>query len=459
MAVVASNLSSLKEDNAEKYKRYKELANSFEAKYGKVPKFICCAPGRVNLIGEHIDYCGYSVLPMAVSQDISMAVATTNDGSLNFSNLEGSFQDYNSSTKTFDIDSSKPEWFHYILCGFKGVYEFASLDIAAGIQVMVHGTVPKAAGMSSSSALVCAAGLATAFSNNCQISRHEMADICAKCERYIGTQGGGMDQSISFLAEKGTAKLISFNPLRAEDVILPDGAVFVITNSCVKMEKAATAHFNIRVAECKIATQILAKHKSIDRTDIKKFIDVQNALKASFSEMLSLVKEVFHTEPYTREEICRLLEITDDVLKTSLLSQNTQDVQSFKLYQRSKHVFGEAYRVHQFKDVCNNKSDSNKLSTLGNLMTESHMSCSELYECSCPQLDTLTQLCRDAGALGSRLTGAGWGGCAVSLVPEKSVPNFLNQVQAGYYNKMSGINTENVMFASQPGGGAQVYTM
>lgn len=130
----------------------------------------------------------------------------------------------------------------------------------------------------------------------CVFVQLELAEICAKCERYIGTEGGGMDQSISFLAEKGTvrpfpfftshqicertykyiqicicflwfvvvvlklvsqAKLIEFQPLRATDVKLPDGAVFVISNCCVEMNKAASSHFNIRVVECRIATKVL----------------------------------------------------------------------------------------------------------------------------------------------------------------------------------------------------------
>ncbi|TMS05748.1 N-acetylgalactosamine kinase [Larimichthys crocea] len=85
----------------------------------------------------------------------------------------------------------------------------------AGMSCVVDGTIPPSSGLSSSSALVCCAGLVTMEANQKSLSKVELAEICAKCERYIGTEGGGMDQSISFLAERGTAKLIEFQPLRA----------------------------------------------------------------------------------------------------------------------------------------------------------------------------------------------------------------------------------------------------
>ncbi|XP_076801144.1 N-acetylgalactosamine kinase-like isoform X1 [Clavelina lepadiformis] len=455
----ATKLDLLERSDENKFNRLKNLAIKFQEKYGKSADFICRAPGRVNLIGEHIDYCGYSVLPMAVDQDVSMAVAVNKDGCICFSNVEKSFRDYQGTVFDYVIDSSNPEWHQYILCGLKGVTEYQKLEKPCGMDILVHGTVPKAAGMSSSSALVCTAGLATAYANECKIDAHGLADECAKCERYIGTQGGGMDQSISFLAERGMAKFISFNPLTAVNVQIPCGAVFVISNSCVKMQKAATAHFNVRVAECKIAARILAKHEGLSSPELKKFVDLQNAMGASFGEMLNLVDKVLHEQPYHREEICKLLEITDEKLIETLLSKNTKHVTTFKLYQRAKHVFSEAQRVHQFKAICEEGSDDEAMKKLGKLMNESHESCSKLYECSCPELDKLTALCRKAGALGSRLTGAGWAGCAVSLVPVNNMDSFMVLVKKGFYSDMDENTLQNVLFPTEPGSGAAVYSL
>ncbi len=97
-----------------------------------------------------------------------------------------------------------------------------------------------------------------------------MAERCASSEQYVGTQGGGMDQAISCLAESGSAKLIDFNPLRVHNITLPEGSQFIITNSCVEMNKAATNHFNTRVVECRLASQVLAKLQGLEWRKIKK---------------------------------------------------------------------------------------------------------------------------------------------------------------------------------------------
>nr|XP_039258149.1 N-acetylgalactosamine kinase-like [Styela clava] len=457
-------LEKLMDTDEKQHKRFSQMCEAFKQKYGSRPEFIARAPGRVNLIGEHIDYCGYSVLPMAIEQDICAAVKKTNTGEIRICNLDAkNYKDFTTSIKNIVIDKSNPQWFHYFFCGFKGIVENESLQEPVGMDILVHGTVPKNAGLSSSSALVCVAGLATAFANGKSISKLNMADICAKCERYIGTQGGGMDQSISFLAEKGAAKLISFNPLRTEEVSLPDGSVFVISNCCVELNKAATSHFNQRVAECKISTKVLAKQNGVDITSVKTFKDLQTKLEASFDKILDLVKTGLHDEPYSRSEILEILGISDEQLVEYCLSENTKDVQTFRLRQRSEHVFSEAQRVLKFKEACDSKDMQNKNEALGNLMTASHVSCSKSYECSCLELDQLTQLCRDSGALGSRLTGAGWGGCAVSIVPSEKLESFLTKVKTQYFDnlgqRMTGRTMDEVLFATKPGSGAAVYVV
>ena len=118
----------------------------------------------------------------------------------------------------------------------------------------------------------------------------------------------------------------------------------------------------------------------------------------------------------------------NDIIKDIPYSNEviTQNV-TFMVYERAYHVFAEASRVYKYRDVCEDDSieEDVKISMLGTLMNESHFSCKVLYECSSPELDELTQMCRDNGALGSRLTGAGWGGCCVSLVRKSDVANFI----------------------------------
>ncbi|KAM3925568.1 N-acetylgalactosamine kinase [Leptodactylus fuscus] len=437
--------------------RLLKIKEMFIAKFGCEPSFYARAPGRVNLIGEHIDYCGYAVLPMAIEQDILTAVQPVDSHVVHLSNTNTNYLDFSVGLNDIQIDKTKPLWHSYFLCGLKGIQEHFNLDQPKGMNCLVDGTIPPSSGLSSSSALVCCAGLATLNANGKSLSKAELAETCAKCERYIGTEGGGMDQSISFLAEEGTAKLIEFGPLKATDVRLPQGAVFVIASSCVEMNKAATAHFNIRVVECRLATKILAKSKGLDWKNLMKLGDLQGRLDVTIEEMVTVVDEVLHPEPYTREEICETLGISLEDLCATILSQNTQDVSTFKLYQRAKHVYSEAARVLAFKKVCDD-APANAVQLLGDLMNQSHVSCRDMYECSCSELDQLVDICLKSGAIGSRLTGAGWGGCTVSMVPVEKLNVFLTSVQDMYYKTDSRRSAlqEQSLFATKPGNGAMV---
>ncbi|XP_061451021.1 N-acetylgalactosamine kinase isoform X1 [Rhineura floridana] len=438
--------------------RLLKLKKMFISKFNSTPKFYARAPGRVNLIGEHIDYCGYAVLPMAIEQDILIAAEPLSSQVIHLANTNPLYSDFITNANNIQINQTKPLWYNYFLCGFKGIEDHFSLDNPSGMNCLIEGTIPPSSGLSSSSALVCCAGLVTLMTNGKTLSKVELAELCSKSERYIGTEGGGMDQSICFLAEKGTAKLIEFNPLRATDVRLPGGVAFVIANSCVEMNKAATSHFNIRVMECRLAAKLLAKSRGLDWKAMAKLQEVQVKLKLSLEEMLAVVEEVFHPEPYSIEEIGGNLGISPKELRTQILSQNTQDVTTFKLYQRAKHVYNEAARVLEFKKICTEAPDD-AVQLLGDLMNQSHSSCKDLYECSCPELNQLVDICLQFGAVGSRLTGAGWGGCSVSMVPVDKLERFLADVKEAYYknNNQKLALEENCLFATNPGSGAVLF--
>lgn len=438
--------------------RYGKIKEKFLEVYGVQPIFYARASGRVNLIGEHIDYCGYAVLPMAIEQDIVIAVSSNDSGRLQLVNTNSQYGMFECDINNFTIEKEPPVWHNYFLCGLKGLLEHCKVENPKGLQCVVDGTIPKSAGLSSSSALVCCAALATMHANSQALSKKELSDMCANCERYIGTIGGGMDQAISFMANMGTAKLIEFNPLRSTDVELPDDVAFVISNCCVEANKAATSHFNTRVVECRIASQIIAKSKGLKWQDFKRFADVQKALGLTLEDAISIVKEILHPEPYTKEEVCGILGVTADELAETSLSANTLSVNSFKLYDRATHVFSEANRVLQFKKICDHKSVDASYA-LGKLMNESHASCRDLYECSCNDLDRLVNICCNSGALGSRLTGAGWGGCAVSMVPVNQVESFIQSVTEQYYGTDEKLlaKVKESLFATQPGGGATIY--
>ncbi|XP_005510108.2 N-acetylgalactosamine kinase isoform X4 [Columba livia] len=387
--------------------RLQKLKEMFLSKFGTAPEFYVRAPGRVNLIGEHIDYCGYAVLPMAIEQDILIAVKPVKSQVVQLANTDSSYLDFSTNVNNVQINKTKPQWHNYFLCGLKGIQEHFGLNNPTGMNCLLDGTIPPSSGLSSSSALVCCAGLVTLKANGKTLSKVELAEICTKSERYIGTEGGGMDQSISFLAEEGT---------------------------------------------------LLAKSKGLDWKDMSRLHDVQSGLGVSLADMLTVVEAVLHPEPYSTEEISKCLGISLEELRSQGLSQNTQDVSTFKLYQRAKHVYSEAARVLEFKKICN-EAPADAIQLLGELMNQSHISCREMYECSCPELDRLVDICLQFGATGSRLTGAGWGGCTVSMVPTDKLNTFMKNVGKAYYqtNVQRLALENNSLFATKPGSGALVF--
>jgi len=307
------------EDLAGVQSRYSHLREQFEKAYGAPPTFFARAPGRVNLIGEHVDYSGYGVLPMALGrQDTIMAVRAVDGGeqedNIHLKNVSERFSGRTLTSST-SIDGAH-DWSRYVLAAYRGLQQAKDLIGADGregdqgaptprtFNIMVHGTVPIGSGLSSSSALVCAASLALAYANKQKLSKTQLADLACKAERFIGMESGGMDQAISFLGELGKAKKIDFDPLRATDVTIPGEVSFVIAASGVEANKYATLHsgYNMRVVECRLAAVLLGKKLGIESwAQIRRLIDVQQLYRPqpSLDELSEFVKNHLHEEPYS----------------------------------------------------------------------------------------------------------------------------------------------------------------
>ncbi|XP_059632822.1 galactokinase [Cornus florida] len=467
--------------------RFDNLKSKFIQLFGHPPDVYARSPGRVNLIGDHIDYEGYSVLPMAIRQDTIVAIRKHDAGEseklLRIANVSDKYPmcTYPADPHQ-DVDLKNHRWGHYFICGYKGYHEYAKskgLDVGlpVGLDVIVDGTVPTGSGLSSSAAFVCSSTIAIMAAFDVNFPKKEIAQLTCECERHIGTQSGGMDQAISVMAQNGFAELIDFNPIRATDVQLPGGGSFVIAHSLAESQKAVTAatNYNNRVVECRLAAIVLGIKLGMKPQEavskVKTLSDVEG-LCVSFagnhgsSDPVLAVKELLKEEPYTAEDIEK---ITEDNLQSIFANSPTSlDVlkvaKNYKLFQRASHVYSEAKRVHTFKDtVSSNLSEGDMLKKLGDLMNESHYSCSVLYECSCPELEELVKICRDNGAVGARLTGAGWGGCAVALVKESIVPQFILNLKGQFYHSRmdKGVINKNdlglYVFASKPSSGAAIF--
>ncbi|XP_058831793.1 N-acetylgalactosamine kinase isoform X2 [Topomyia yanbarensis] len=401
---------------------------------------------------------------MAVEQTILLAVASSEDNLIHVKNVDNKYKPFKCNINTFNIDvgqSGGPEWYKYFLCGIKGMLEHAKPSDAKGMMVALSGNIPPASGLSSSSAIVSASVLCSAYLNCIPLEKQTLAMISADCERYIGTQGGGMDQAIAFLAKQGCAQFIEWNPLRATSVILPKNAIFVIANSLTQANKAATSDFNERVVECRLACRLLAKMVKKNWRDIWRFADLQVALNYSLEEMEMLTKNYLPQLVYSRQELLEIFEIELDDFVENLLTVNTRNVQIFKLRQRALHVFQESLRVNTFIEVARQQSDE-AIKLMQQLMRQSHESLKVLYECSHPNLDQLVEL-SDSVGVGARLTGAGWGGCIVALCDgiEESI-QYINMLKRLYYTNRSqatGRNLNELVFATSPQRGAEIYLL
>lgn len=391
---------------------------AFQAVYdGTVPTHISRAPGRVNLIGEHTDYNDLPVFPMALRQEIRIFFRPREDNWVRISNLNSEFP-----PRSFTLSDKIPkdetgDWGNYLKAPCQALVR--RLGPLTGFDALVISTVPVASGLSSSSALVNAVGLALLHTNGKSIPTLELAEEMAQGERYTGTQGGGMDQAISLGAREGHASRIEFNPLSLHESPVPPDWCFVVAHTLVRAEKsgAAQAAYNNRRKECAEALEILKG----------KLGDGEDGL-LTYPDLIS------------RFPIAELVKLAEAHLPTTLLS-------------RFRHVVTEAVRVHEAEEAMR-KAD---LLTFGILMDASHESLRTDYEVSSPELDQLVGIAREAGAAGARLTGAGFGGCMVALADGSRSEEVMQAIAGGYHSQrtLPGSLSE-VLFIADPAPGASV---
>lgn len=296
--------------------RWQELAGHFHERFGRAAEGVARAPGRVNLIGEHVDYEGYAVLPMAIEQAVCAAFAaskgegnarTDSDQVVRLRVQLASVDEakypadelvvaMGAADAAPELRSGRQAWANYVACGLLVARSVLAQALSASdpsaqpvevtLWLMVDGGVPPACGLSSSSALVVASAIAATYAvADCCVpgfempSRVEMAELCRRAEGHVGTMGGGMDQAISCLGQRGHALYISFRPeLAAQPVKLHGmdatvgadgdlgGYAFVVANSGVVAQKAvdAATRYNKRVVECALAAKLIGKKMGLD---------------------------------------------------------------------------------------------------------------------------------------------------------------------------------------------------
>jgi N-acetylgalactosamine kinase len=291
------------------------------------------------------------------------------------------------------------------------------------------------------------------------------------------------------MGEIGVAKLVDFNPVRSTDVELPavspkkslsivfvllafnlngcsQGSAFLIGNCLAVSNKAETAHeqYNLRVVECQLASIVLAMKLGVSQAEALEYETLSQVQKlvGSLGDSEKAVAEHLHEGAYTQDELGSTLGKSLESLlagSSASLLVLQHNKAGFQLRNRALHVYSEAARVHKFSDECKSQPS---LQTLGDLMNASHESCRVLYECSCKELDELVEAFRSAGAIGARLTGAGWGGSAVALVRQDRVKDVLSRVKEIFFKSRisaGALQDEDIaeaLFASLPSSGAAI---
>ena len=382
------------------------IAAEFQKHYGRAPRWIVAAPGRVNVIGEHTDYNDGFVLPMAIERYAIMAADLPLPGSVSAQSKITIFDTHFDETATIDISApvtkSTPKWSNYsrgVLAGFqnRGV-KIPALDVA------FLSTVPLGGGLSSSAALeVCTATLIEAATGK-TIDPIEKALLAQKAEHdFANVPCGIMDQFISALGREGHLLLLDCRTRKTELVPMSDPSVaLLVINTNVKHELSG-GEYAERRAQCEEAAKNIGVKSLRDVT-----ADQLEKAKGKMSEVV---------------------------------------------YRRARHVIGEIERtVHAAEGI-----RASNWPSVGNLMYASHAALRDDYEVSCAELDAIVEIAEDigykGGVYGCRMTGGGFGGCCVALVKADSVDAITKKIAADYKAK---IGIEATIFASRPAAGATI---
>lgn len=377
------------------------IIKEFSVRYGSVPEHIFFCPGRVNLIGEHIDYNGGLVMPCAISMGTWLAVSKNKDKQIRFQCLN--FPETATLHLQNSYSKSGKEWFNYPLGVINEILK-AGNDIS-GLDTLFYGNLPIGAGLSSSASIEVLMGFALSKMFALNIAEKEIALISKKAENeFIGVNCGIMDQFAVAMGKKNKAILLNCDSLEYEYLPFEINDYLLAIINSNKARTLADSKYNERFTECGKALKAL-----------KKELPLNNLCEANFD----LLKQYQHL-------------IGDAVLE-----------------KRALHVISENIRVKEAV-VALKKGD---LPAFGKLMYASHQSLKDLYEVSGKELDTIIEFCSAfEDCIGARMTGAGFGGCAIALVKKKSFEEFSSSL-IQFYNQRIGYEPE--VFASEPANGVK----
>jgi N-acetylgalactosamine kinase len=438
--------------------RIESLARRFGQRFGRSPEVVARAPGRVNLIGEHTDYNGLPVLPMAIDRSVLVAAARRDDRRVYLSNADPGFPDRNYRMRAKIRRSAAGDWDNYHKAAVQGLLSSLGPEVLRGGDFLVEGDVPPGAGLSSSAALVVASALGLLAVNRCELAPRRLAELLAVAERYVGTQSGGMDQAVCLLASAGHALRIDFDPLRTRPVPLDAGYVFVVCDSLEEARKSGPAReaYNHRVAECRLACRVLER---VLGASLPRPLSHCGELRVLFpdrpiSDFIPMLESILPPRPLRLAEVADVIGTSEEALITAIGPAPGRGA-TYSLLRRARHVFTEAERV----DRAQSALESGDWIGFGALMDASHASCRDDYEISSRALEETITAAKQSGAIGARLTGAGFGGCTLNLVPAGDVGPFMTMMERSFYRDRPEARGREHCFAVTASPGASVHRL
>jgi galactokinase len=354
-----------------------QIEKKFLETFGEEPDLVAGAPGRVNLIGEHIDYSDGFVLPFAIKDRTLVAARKRNDSTVRIASAQR-----RNKIVSVDINNVKPglkgEWERYAL----GV--LWALGVKEGVDLLIDGHVPLGAGLSSSAALECSVATAMNHLFDMGYNLEELARLTQKAEnQYVGVPCGIMDQSVSLMATQGFALLLDCRDLSTKNI------PFDVASSGLEL----------------LIIDTQAHHALTD---------------GGYAERRASCESVV-----AKLGITSLRELTMEQLEKSrgLLTETE--------FVRARHAVTEMQRV---LDCVKALSDSN-FELVGELLNQSHASLRDDYTVSCSELDTAVEASLTAGALGSRMVGGGFGGSAIALIQASKTTETIKAIEKAFSSK------------------------
>jgi len=371
------------------------IDEKFLKTFGEEPDLVAAAPGRVNLIGEHIDYSEGFVLPFAIRDRTLAAVRKRDDSTVRIASAQR-----RNKIVTVDIADVKPglkgEWERYAL----GV--IWSMGVTSGVDIMIDGHVPLGAGLSSSAALECSVATAMNHLFDMGFNLEELARLTQRAEnQYVGVPCGIMDQSVSLMATQGFALLLDCRDLSTRNIpfdVASHGLELLIIDT-----QAHHALTDGGYAERRASCESVASKLSI-----------KSMRELSMAQLDAARDQITNTE-----------------------------------YIRARHAVSEMKRVLDCVDALS----IGDFAKVGELINQSHVSLRDDYTVSCPELDTAVEASLAAGAMGSRMVGGGFGGSAIALIEASKTTQTIRAVENAFAEKKFKAPR---FFTSLPSQGAEI---